>query len=287
MSSKNRKSPGFTLIELLVVISIIAVLISILLPALGGAIQQARKIRDQANMKGIGTAAQTYASDDPQGILGPVHPEAINFRGDGYAEYGGGPGTMPYGGWNQEFDPRTRAFNHLFYGPRGIVANTPPGARGVFQEYQCPGDELGWQEWPGFDTNPLETETSYFKANGAAFRMNNLAYDDGTSMGIYGRPVNRIPDPSSTLGFMEARVYQTLWTNDAWGILAHGELTSYHRRTGFFNVIYADAHAAFVDSGNGTYYQHIIYQDHSEWNELDARGGWGRMDCLPEPILPF
>jgi prepilin-type N-terminal cleavage/methylation domain-containing protein len=278
--SMKRKASGFTLIELLVVISIIAVLISILLPALSSAVQTARRIRGQANMRDVAQTAQTYASDDPKGILGPVHPEAIRFIGDGYAEYGGGPGTMPYGGWGQEFDPRTRAFNKIIYGPRAIVANTVPGDTGVFQVFQCPGEDFGWQEWPGFNTNPLETETPYFKGNGAAFRMNNLAFEDGTSVGIYGRAINKIPDPAQTLAFMEARVYQTLWTNNVWGILDHGELTSWHRKLGFFNVAYSDGHGTFADFGDDTYYQHDV-----RYNETDARGSWGRMDCNPEPQI--
>jgi len=291
MSSQSRRTTAFTLIELLVVISIIAVLISVLLPALSGALQQGRKVRDQANLRSIATLAQTYASEDPNGVIGPVHPEAVNFLYEGYAEYGGGPGTMVgpgaenYFGWGHEMDPRTRPFNRLIYGPRGVVANTAPGDRGVFQEFQCPGNELGWQEWPGWGSDPLETESPYFKGNGTAFRMNNLTYDDGSIAGIYGRPVTRVPDPSQTIGFMESRVFQTVSTNDTWGDLVHGELTSYHGKTGFFIVTYCDGHAAFVDFGNGTYYQHIIYQDHSEWNELDWRGSWGRMDCFPEPLI--
>lgn len=285
MLSRIRKSTGFTLIELLVVISIIAVLISILLPALSSALLQARKVRDQANLKSIGTMAQTYASEDPQGIIGPVHPEYNHFIYEGYAEYGGGPGTMNFVNWGEEFDPRTRPFNRLVYGPRGIVANTAPGDKGVFQMFQCPGNELGWQEWPGFGTDPRETETSYFKANGTAYRMNNITYDDGTVFGTYGRSVTQIPDPSSTLGFFESRVFQTWYTNDIWGSLEHGELTSYHGKTGFFNIIYTDGHAEFRDFGNGTYYQHIIWENHSEWNELDWRGSWGRMDTLPNPPI--
>jgi len=277
-----RRTHAFTLIELLVVISIISVLISILLPALSGAVQQGRRVRCQATLKSIGQTAQTYASDDPLGILGPVHPQAVNFIGDGYAEYGGGPGTMPYSGWDDEFDPRTRPFNTLLYGPRGIVANTAPGDRAAFQEYQCSGEDLGWQEWPGFNSDPRETETPYFKGNGSAFRMNNLAYEDGTSVGIYGRPITKIPDPASTLAFMEARTYQSLWTNDTWGELEHGELTGYHRKLGFFDVGFSDGHAAFLDFGNGTYYEH-----EGDYNLLDARGSWGRMDCMPEPIMMF
>ncbi len=62
---------GFTLIELLVVISIIALLISILLPALGQARKSSRAIVCGSIMKQIGTWAMTYAADS-NGIL-PTH----------------------------------------------------------------------------------------------------------------------------------------------------------------------------------------------------------------------
>lgn len=54
---------GFTLIELLVVVAIIALLIGILLPALGGAISSARTLKCQANMRSMGTAAMNYGGD--------------------------------------------------------------------------------------------------------------------------------------------------------------------------------------------------------------------------------
>lgn len=54
---------GFTLVELLVVISIIALLISILLPSLRGARDQAKLAKCLAHMRGLGQASMTFSTD--------------------------------------------------------------------------------------------------------------------------------------------------------------------------------------------------------------------------------
>jgi len=54
---------GFTLIELLVVISIIALLISILLPALGAARQAARSVQCLANIRSLGQGSYGFATE--------------------------------------------------------------------------------------------------------------------------------------------------------------------------------------------------------------------------------
>ena len=68
---------GFTLIELLVVVSIIALLVSILLPALGRAREAARDVKCLANLHSIGTALVAYECDYdgrlPYGSVGAAH----------------------------------------------------------------------------------------------------------------------------------------------------------------------------------------------------------------------
>jgi prepilin-type N-terminal cleavage/methylation domain-containing protein len=61
---KKTKKKGFTLVELLVVIAIIAMLLAILMPALGKVRQLAQRIMCGTNVGGIGKAMLTYSSDD-------------------------------------------------------------------------------------------------------------------------------------------------------------------------------------------------------------------------------
>lgn len=59
---KRRK--GFTLIELLVVIAIIAILLSILMPGLRAAREQARQVVCKANLRGLGNAVNMYLMEN-------------------------------------------------------------------------------------------------------------------------------------------------------------------------------------------------------------------------------
>ncbi len=74
----ENSSRGFTLIELLVVISIIALLIAILMPALGSARKAARRVMYLANQRQIGLGLMRY--DDANRGLPPVYYKTSSYN---------------------------------------------------------------------------------------------------------------------------------------------------------------------------------------------------------------
>lgn len=89
---------GFTLIELLVVVAIIAVLISILLPALGAAREQAKTAKCAANLRSVGQAFATYLAEN-QAIYPPSY-------------------AYPYGegaGWDPLNQPKSHPYGYLHW----------------------------------------------------------------------------------------------------------------------------------------------------------------------------
>jgi len=67
----SRFAPAFTLIELLVVIAIIAILASLLLPALGGAKEEGKTAKCISNLRQIGIGMQTFYDENEDGFYVP------------------------------------------------------------------------------------------------------------------------------------------------------------------------------------------------------------------------
>ncbi|MCW5765989.1 MAG: prepilin-type N-terminal cleavage/methylation domain-containing protein [Phycisphaeraceae bacterium] len=86
---------GFTLIELLVVIAVIALLVGILLPALGSARLAARTAACAARLSQLGRALALYENDYPQTLPQVRIPVGGGQTANIGALYGGKKGTLP------------------------------------------------------------------------------------------------------------------------------------------------------------------------------------------------
>lgn len=239
MSKSAVRRTGFTLIELLVVIAIIALLIAILMPALGGARSEGQRIKCLANLKQHAAFGNLNASSDAKGRLHTPHdvtnednptPGAFGFdpnmrwMGAGDHDWGGGVGTDPRfmvqgttGAHANAESPSGKFMNKLIYGVNEAPNND-------FSLFRCPGEDGLYQPAlaGGAPTaSPVQAHyyESMFKAVGNSYMGDYYAYKDHAwdatghvqrRFGAYKRPQNLFADSGKALLFWESRFIQAM-----------------------------------------------------------------------------
>jgi type II secretory pathway pseudopilin PulG len=72
---------GFSMMDLLVSMAVIAVLLTILLPSLGAAMESARRVKCQSNLRQIGMGLSMFADDHSDQFPDTVHTKATTYNG--------------------------------------------------------------------------------------------------------------------------------------------------------------------------------------------------------------
>lgn len=168
-----KQALGFTLIELLVVISIIALLISILLPTLSMARESAITISCQSNLRQVGIALHLYESDYDK----LMWADGWHFSRSGNHAINGGlvrysdylPADDPHLEHGTQVlrcpgDPNIEATNwsNLSYHYRGNTNGAPSGSRTYsdrpIQTWNWPGEYEGFNKWLVMDASRIHSD---------------------------------------------------------------------------------------------------------------------------------
>jgi prepilin-type N-terminal cleavage/methylation domain-containing protein len=221
---------GFTLVELLVVVSIIALLISILLPSLKRAREQSKLVVCKSNLHQIGTGIQLYAQDN-LGLIprGPEPVIPVDLGGNHLAT------NQLWLGNNASF---VSMFSQCQFTGLGMLQDTTLPDLNLFF---CPSDDSfnRTEESPKVPTSrPDELECG-----------SNTAYADEAFGSYQYRQLDELPENASTgnldrLGFhiidgVKVRVAALAMDTNALGLDEDSHHTNHKGE--FSNVLFMDA----------------------------------------------
>lgn len=232
----KKMKKGFTLIELLVVIAVIAMLLSILTPALSKAKEKAKLILCKNNLKQQGLATDLYIQDNDQIFPSAYLPYAASDNDNAIYTYivvGGKMGT------ELQADIYKKRLLNPYLGVEGDASlQTMDSACKIFV---CPSDKGAVGGAMTQDRTP-----HYYEKTGRSYKYNSDACNNSAMQGLWNKKLPSVKNPYNLIVAGDQALLTYSCGYDPY-LYAY-----WHNKTenGWANILYADQHVDFKQMTN-------------------------------------
>jgi prepilin-type N-terminal cleavage/methylation domain-containing protein/prepilin-type processing-associated H-X9-DG protein len=271
MGTKAR-ARGFTLVELLVVIGIIALLTSILLPALNKAKEQANQVKCLAQVRVLSQAAMLHAQDHRNHLpLAGLQWQIPSMTPDGLGDPGRRKFIYFQEGANSHPVPLTAALliplNVKFNLTNAVALQRDLEKENIQKYFRCPSDTVfDWgftQRGPGYPSPPAPAGTGlpagFWERMSYTFNESVLGFRDWTTTTPRGN-VTKVKRTAQVMLFGDGRPrslgagdrWFTIFDRLNWSLYDYEVLSGYsrsfdrERHRGRMNVVFVDGHAETI-----------------------------------------